>query len=190
MPTSILVLPSCPAAFKGEPVSAVACAAAPLSRKVEPVGRAFQATKHPAPKPSSAEEDAAAAALASPTGVQLRDAKYDRYKKFDIDLGDYYTLLGLEEKMFDATKDEITEAYRTMCKVRERDGTGWGKGAQRKGNARMQSKSLSRARSFRHVPLPILIVFLFFFHPSIFFSFLSLLSFFLFSFICPGDSPR
>lgn len=127
MPTSILVLPSYPAAFKGEAVSAVASAAAPLSRKVEPVGRAFQATKHPAPKPSSAEDDAAAAALASPTGVQLRDTKYDRYKKFDIDLGDYYSLLGLEEKMFDATKDEITEAYRTMCKVRRqtRDTGGW-----------------------------------------------------------------
>lgn len=84
-----------------------------MSRKVEPVGRAFQATKHAAPKPSQEEESTEAATI----GVQIRDPKYDRYKKFDIDLKDYYTLLGLEDKKFDATKDEITDAYRTICKV-------------------------------------------------------------------------
>jgi len=97
----------------------VASAAAPASRRVEPVGRAFQATKHAAPRPRSlsVEENEAAAAAASAQGTQLRDPKYDRYKKFDIALDDYYTLLGLEDIRFDATKDQITEAYRTICKV-------------------------------------------------------------------------
>lgn len=114
---SVLVLPSLPA---GAATAVVGSASVPLTRKVEPVGRAFQATKH-AVRALSTDDDSASSGsgLLSPSSLQLRDAKYDRYKKFDIDLGDYYTLLGLEEKMFDATKDEITEAYRTICKVRQ-----------------------------------------------------------------------
>lgn len=108
---SILVLPPyVPAGVTG----AVGSAAGVISRKVEPVGRAYQATKHAAPKPSQEDDTPVEAAT---IGVQIRDPKYDRYKKFDIELNDYYTLLGLEDKMFDATKDEITEAYRTICKV-------------------------------------------------------------------------
>ena len=83
------------------------------------VGRAFQATKH-AVRSLSTDDDSSSSSTgpqSSPTALQLRDAKYDRYKKFDIDLNDYYTLLGLDDKMFDATKEEITEAYRTICKV-------------------------------------------------------------------------
>jgi hypothetical protein len=85
---SVLVLPSYPAGYAGASTSVVGAAAAPQTRKVEPVGRAFQSTKHAAPKPRSLEADeadaAAAAAALSPTGTQLRDAKYDRYKKFDV----------------------------------------------------------------------------------------------------------
>ena len=107
---SSLVLPP----FSGT-TGAVGSAATPLKRKVEPYGRAYQQTKHAPPKPSSHEEDEQNEA--AKVGVQIRDPKYDRYNKFDIDLHDYYTLLGLEDKMFDATKEEITEAYRTLCKV-------------------------------------------------------------------------
>ncbi len=85
---SVLVLPSYPAGYSGEASSVVGAAAAPQSRKVEPVGRAFQSTKHAAPKPRSQEADdadaAAAAAALSPSATGLRDAKYDRYKKFDV----------------------------------------------------------------------------------------------------------
>jgi len=85
---SILVLPSYPAGYTGGASSVVGAAAAPQSRKVEPVGRAYQQTKHAAPKPRSAEADeadaAAAAAAAAPTAAGLRDAKYEKYKKFDV----------------------------------------------------------------------------------------------------------
>jgi len=85
---SVLVLPSCPAgAAAAAAPSVVGSAAAPQSRRVEPVGRAFQATKHPAPRPRSLsmdEQAEAAAAALSPSGTQLRDPKYDRYKKFDV----------------------------------------------------------------------------------------------------------
>lgn len=113
---SVLVLPSYPHGYAGEATSVTGSASVPATRKVEAVGRAFQATKHPAPKPSVASAADASASSAG-NSLQLRDVKYDRYKKFDIDLNDYYTLLGLDERMFDATKDEITEAYRTICKV-------------------------------------------------------------------------
>jgi len=118
----VLVLPSTSASSASSSVSG--SVALPSSRRVEPVGRAFQATKHAPPKPKTREQEeeerriAAEKAKQDGSGeLQLRDAKYDRYKKFDIDLNDYYTLLGLEDKMFEATKEEITEAYRTICKV-------------------------------------------------------------------------
>jgi hypothetical protein len=113
---SSAVLPACPA---GAPATQVfASVASVLSRKVEPVGRAYQQTKHKAITVSTAADDAIVAPPPSSSpGPSLSDPKYGRYKKFDIDNRDYYTLLGLEDKMFDATKDEITEAYRRICKV-------------------------------------------------------------------------
>jgi hypothetical protein len=47
------------------------------------VGRAFQRTLHAPPRPGSAAVDAADNDEAA-KGVQLRDAKYERYDKFDM----------------------------------------------------------------------------------------------------------
>ena len=51
------------------------------------------------------------------SGINFSDPKWDALRDKDIDLGDYYTLLGLEDRSYDATEDEIRKAYRVLSLV-------------------------------------------------------------------------
>ena len=51
------------------------------------------------------------------SGINFSDPKWDALRDKDIDLGDYYSLLGLEERLYDATEEEIRKAYRVLSLV-------------------------------------------------------------------------
>ena len=51
------------------------------------------------------------------SGINFSDPRWEALRDKDIDLGDYYSLLGLEDRLYDATEEEIRKAYRVLSLV-------------------------------------------------------------------------
>ena len=67
----------------------------------------------PTPTPSLKSSSSAD----SLSGINFSDPKWEALRDKDIDLGDYYSLLGLEDRLYDASEDEIRKAYRVLSLV-------------------------------------------------------------------------
>ena len=52
--------------------------------------------------------------LDSLSGINFSDPKWEQLRDTEVDLGDYYALLDLSDRLFDATEDDVRRQYRIL----------------------------------------------------------------------------
>ena len=66
----------------------------------------------PSPPPTATIRPSSS--LDSLSGINFSDPKWEQLRDLEVDLGDYYALLDLTDKTFDATEDDIRRQYRIL----------------------------------------------------------------------------
>ena len=86
----------------------------------EAAGRAYSSAvlgerrpvSSPSPPPTATIRPSSS--LDSLSGINFSDPKWEQLRDLEVDLGDYYALLDLTDKTFDATEEDIRRQYRIL----------------------------------------------------------------------------